>query len=106
LYLDVEPGGRIRAAACEATGCAISVASASMLTEMVRGRDATGARALIADVDAMLAGRGEATHLGVLASLSGVRAYPSRVRCATLPWRALEAALAGADGPITTEGET
>lgn len=106
LYLDVEANGRIRAAACQATGCAISVASASMLTELVRGKDVAAAQALIADVDAMLAGRGETQRLGELASLSGVRAYPARVRCAALPWRALEAALRGNQTPVTTETET
>jgi nitrogen fixation NifU-like protein len=103
LYLDIGSDGRIGAATFEGSGCAISLASASMLTELVRGQSASAARALAAQLEATLAGADDPPAAGDLASLSGVRAYPARVRCATLAWRTLEAALRGDKSPITTE---
>jgi nitrogen fixation NifU-like protein len=103
MYLQMDDEGRIADVAFEATGCAISLASASMLTEMIHGKDAAAAHAVIMNVDAMLSGAGQEGQLGEFASLSGVRAYPSRVRCATLPWRTLEAALRGTTAPVSTE---
>jgi nitrogen fixation NifU-like protein len=103
LYVRVGGDGRIDGAAFEATGCAISTASASMLTDLVRGRDAAGVRTLSAQVDAMLSGPDGVPELGDLNALGGVRAYPARVRCATLPWRTLEAALRGDAAPVSTE---
>jgi nitrogen fixation NifU-like protein len=105
VYLRFE-GERIGAAAFEGTGCAISLASASMMTEIVRGRSRAEAREAAHAATAMLAPDGSyAAVPGDLAALGGVRGYPSRVRCALLPWRTLEAAL---DGRVatTTEQET
>ena len=102
LYLHLD-GDRIDDAAFEATGCAISVASASMLTEMVRGQRLADAEILIRDVKSMFDSGNAGSSIGDLVALSRVRAYPSRVRCATLPWRTLEAALGGSPGTVSTE---
>lgn len=83
-------------AAFEARGCAISLASADLMAETVRGLDGARIRALAASFN-MLAKTGkipqEAPELQKLQVLSGVSEYPSRVKCATLPWTALIAAL-------------
>lgn len=105
VYLGTGPGGVIADAAFEATGCAISLASASMLTEQVRGRTGAGALTLAADVAAMLAPDSQAVAPGELAALAGVRNYPSRVRCALLPWKTLEAAVRGEPGTTTEEAD-
>lgn len=102
IWLKMSGSGRIEDASARATGCAISLASASMLTEMVQGKDAGDARALISDVDAMLAGAPASERLGAMAALAGVQAYPSRIRCAALAWRALAFAL-GAGEPVVVE---
>jgi nitrogen fixation NifU-like protein len=103
VYLDVSADDIVRDAAFEATGCAISVASASMLTELVRNRPLAEVQAMIRNVFAMFAGDAEGRSPGDMAALAGVRAYPSRVRCATLAWRTLEAALHGDPAAVSTE---
>jgi nitrogen fixation protein NifU and related proteins len=93
-------GDTISEVGFEARGCAISVASADLMAEVVAGRRATDARALFAEFREM-ARTGECPHcdtdeaLARLQPLSGVHEYPSRVKCATLPWHALIAALEG-----------
>ena len=87
-------------------GCAISKASASLMTSRLKGRTLDEVRAVAADVRELLTGPDEEPadleKLGDLAALQGVRKYAVRVKCATLAWHALEAALAG-DREITTE---
>jgi nitrogen fixation protein NifU and related proteins len=87
------------------TGCAISVASSSLMTERVKGTTAAEAMQLFEKVHAMLAGDAQepAEDLDKLAALSGVREFPSRVKCASLAWHALSAALKGSDDSVTTE---
>jgi nitrogen fixation NifU-like protein len=108
LYLQVE-GDRIRAAAFEGSGCAISVASASLLTETVTGLTTADATACSHRLTASLTADGsagdadDAEYPGKLGALGGVREFPSRVKCATLAWRALDAALDGNHTPATTE---
>ena len=89
----------------EGTGCAISTASASLMSEAVRGRTRTEAAALFAAVHRMLTtpGAAPAPELGKLAALAGVREFPARVKCASLCWHTLNAALAGDSRPVTTE---
>lgn len=96
LYLDVHDGV-IREATFQGAGCAISVASASLMTEALKGRTEAEAHALFRRFHALVTGEdGEPPpELGKLAALAGVRAYPSRVKCATLCWHTLESALAG-----------
>jgi nitrogen fixation NifU-like protein len=99
-------GDRIADAKFEAKGCAISVASASMMTEMVKGMTAAQARALFERFHDMVTGKGadgEAEDMDRLRALSGVRDYPSRIKCATLPWHALTAALDGGKVEVKTE---
>ena len=86
-------------------GCAISVASASLMTERVKGMPAAAAEQLFQQMHDMLTGRGdvESSELGKLAALSGVRAYPTRVKCATLCWHTLRAALQGNGEKVSTE---
>lgn len=98
-------GERIADAAFEATGCAISIASASMMTEVVRGKSTASARAAIHDAAATFSGGCEHPP-GELAALATVRSYPSRIRCALLPWRTLESALDGSAGTVSTEQGT
>jgi nitrogen fixation NifU-like protein len=105
LYLDVEDGV-IKDAAFQGTGCAISRASASIMTGSVIGKPAKEAEALVRRMRAMLTGEQKddtARDLGKLAVFAGVREFPSRVKCATLAWHTLEAALSGAAEPVSTE---
>jgi nitrogen fixation NifU-like protein len=89
--------------AFEASGCAICLASASLMTETVRARPVPDARTSIDQFDAALCtGRGD-TLTGDLAALGGVSQYPSRIRCATLPWKTLRAALDSSPAIVTTE---
>ncbi len=78
-------------------GCAICMASASMMGEAVKGRSVDAAQKLQQHFRAVLTGQSEpdASYLGKLVSLSGVRRYPSRIKCALLGWHALQHALAG-----------
>ena len=84
-------------------GCAICIASTSMMTEAVLGADLDAARALQQHFRAVLTGQvePEAAPLGKLASLAGVRQYPSRIKCALLGWHALMHALAQPVGATT-----
>jgi nitrogen fixation NifU-like protein len=96
LQLD---GDGIRAASFDGHACAIATASASLLTEHVRGRPVADARLLLARMEALCAGPEDeaaaaGAALGALAVFAGVRRYPARVRCATLAWDALRRALA------------
>jgi nitrogen fixation NifU-like protein len=105
LYLKVEDG-RILDIGFEGQGCAISTASASLLTETLKGKTVSEAEALFGQMHDLLtrddAGI-EPETLGRLGVLAGVRDYPTRVKCATLAWHTLTAALAREQGPATTE---
>jgi nitrogen fixation NifU-like protein len=105
LRLDVDVAGEmIRDLRFEGSGCAISTASASLMSEAVKGRTRAEAEALFAAVHRMLTGNGDdAARLGKLAALAGVREFPARVKCASLAWHTLNAALAGTGEPVTTE---
>ena len=89
------------------SGCAISKASASMMTHKLKGLTITEAELLIQNVHQMLTGkipdRSTISKLGNLAALSGVSKFPMRVKCATLAWHTFKAALAGADKEVSTE---
>lgn len=97
---------RITDISFDGQGCAISKASASLMTSRLKGRTLDEVRAVADDVRELLTGPDEEPadleKLGDLAALQGVRKYAVRVKCATLAWHALEAALAG-DHDITTE---
>jgi nitrogen fixation protein NifU and related proteins len=88
----------------EGSGCAISTASASLMSEAVKGRSRAQVAAMFDGVHRMLTEREAADPaLGKLAALAGVREYPMRVKCATLCWHTLNAALADAAVPVSTE---
>ncbi len=85
-------------------GCAISTASASLMTEAVKGRPVAEVEALFGDFHAMLTREHPADRdLGKLEVLSGVREFPARVKCATLAWHTLHNALVGTDATAQTE---
>ena len=98
-------GDRIGELRFEGTGCAISTASASLMSEAVRGRTRAEAAELFTAVHRMLTTPGAAPDpkLGKLAALAGVREFPARVKCASLCWHTLNAALAGEARPVSTE---
>lgn len=97
-------GGRIGQIAFEGAGCAVCIASASLLTLAVTGLLPDQASRVAAEVAALVDGREvDEARLGDLMALSGVARYPARRKCALLAWRALEAALAGSAAPVTTE---
>ena len=105
VYLDIE-AGVIRDIRFEGSGCAISKAAASMMTASLKGKSVGEADQLFGRFHAMLtaAGNGgDAAELGKLAVFSGVCEFPSRIKCATLPWHTVRAALAGKDEPVSTE---
>jgi nitrogen fixation NifU-like protein len=97
LYLDVGDGC-IRDVRFEGVGCAISKASASLMAEAVRGRPVADAEALFERVHRLLTSDEPPPEddegVGKLVALAGVRRFPLRVKCATLPWHTLRAALA------------
>ncbi|MCS7301729.1 MAG: SUF system NifU family Fe-S cluster assembly protein [Fimbriimonadales bacterium] len=99
LELRVEDG-RISDIRFHGRGCSISQASASMLTESVKGKTLAEAHALIQQVLALVKGEseGDPDALGDIVALAGVRKFPVRVKCATLAWHALEEALKQVDG--------
>ena len=91
-------GERLREVRFEGQGCAISTASASLMTEQVQGLTVDEAEALVERVQAMVVGREpDPVSLGKLAVLSGVSSFPARAKCASLPWHALRAALRDQD---------
>lgn len=111
VFLAVD-GNKINDAHFDARGCAISIASASMMTEMIKGKTVDQAKSLfdrfhaLVTSDASEPGKENGAmdgDLAELASLSGVRAFPTRIKCATLAWHAMNAALDGAEGDVKTE---
>lgn len=95
LYLRIE-SDRIVDVRFEGEGCAISQASASMMTDAIKGRDLAGARTLSDSFKAMIQGDPPAAELGDLTLLRGVSKLHARVKCATLPWTTLDVALKSA----------
>lgn len=89
----------------QGTGCAISQASASLMTTAVRGKPVADAERLFAAFHAMVTGAAEPDRatLGKLLAFAGVREFPARVKCANLPWHTLHAALQDTTEPVTTE---
>lgn len=111
MYFSVDADNKISDARFEGSGCAISVASASLLTETVIGLDTERALQFFAAMVRRLSGRENQKHdpdvddidLGKLRALEGVKEYPSRVKCATLAWHALNSALRDIRQPVSTE---
>lgn len=88
----------------EGTGCAISVASASLMTEAVKGKSLAQTQQLFNDFHQLVTtGSSEQENLGKLAIFAGVSEFPVRVKCATLAWHTLNAAFSNDDKPVSTE---
>jgi nitrogen fixation protein NifU and related proteins len=104
VYVQVDDGV-IRDVSFDGLGCAIATASASLMTQSVKGKTVAEADALFARVQRMVTASADAPveDLGALSALAGVRRFPVRVKCATLPWHALHAAAGTGDEVVTTE---
>ncbi len=104
VYLKVQDG-RVIDAAFEGAGCAISTASASIMTETVKGKTVAEAEALFEGFRDLVTGKAPPgqVDLGKLEVFSGVCDYPTRVKCATLVWHTLRSALEGDGDEVTTE---
>jgi nitrogen fixation NifU-like protein len=106
-------GDRIADVGFTGAGCAISKASASLMTDAVKGKTVAEAAALFDSFHEMVMAGADAgsdparlERLGKLAVFLGVSEYPTRVKCATLAWHTLHAALARSSAPVSTENET
>ncbi len=106
VYVRLEDGV-IKDISFHGSGCAISKASASIMTTTLKGKTEAEARAIFDAVHDMLTGEGTAQddleRLGKLAILSGVCKFPARVKCASLAWHTVNAALKGGNGVTSTE---
>lgn len=98
-------GDRVADLRFEGKGCAISTASASLMTEAVKGKDKAAIGKLFHEIHDLLTQQDSipGPGLGKLAALSGVREFPSRVKCASLCWHTLNAALDKGAGTVSTE---
>ena len=108
VFLVIE-GDRITDVGFQGSGCAISMASASLMTEAIKGKAEAEVRTMFERFHTGLTAKDEAAAAGAFADLdklvvfSGVREFPIRVKCAALPWRTLVAALDHAQQPVKTE---
>lgn len=104
LYLYVKEN-KIEKVSFTGKGCAISTASASMMTDFLQGKTLEEAKEIFQQFHQMLTQKEdkETAHLGKLAILAGVKTYPARVKCATLAWHTLDAALNCCNEKISTE---
>jgi len=101
LYLKIS-GGRIADVSFEGSGCAISKASASLMTDELKGRTVSEVQAIFERFHRMVTTppEQEVEDLGKLSALAGVREFPMRIKCASLAWHALKAAMARS--PVST----
>jgi nitrogen fixation protein NifU and related proteins len=112
VYLTLD-GDRITDVSFQGRGCAISTAAASLMTEVLKGKTIADARALFAQFHARVTGGDSAEELSEplaeemdrLEPLTGVKAFPARVKCATLSWHAFDAALEGSGSATTVKTE-
>jgi nitrogen fixation protein NifU and related proteins len=104
VYLHLD-GEIIRDISFQGSGCAISKASASMMTQILKGKTRDEAEKLFGRFHDLVTGHGHPSEeeMGKLAVFSGVSEFPARVKCATLAWHTLQAALHGDREPVTTE---
>ena len=105
VYLQLQ-GNQIKDIGFQGSGCAISKASASLMTETIKGKTLGESEAYFKDFQAMLTDPSSnlgLDQMGKLFVFAGVRNYPIRVKCATLSWHTLRAAIKNAQTPITTE---
>ena len=104
VYLHMD-GEAIRDISFQGSGCAISKASASMMTQILKGKTRADAEQLFGKFHDLVTGRGRPSdeEMGKLAVFSGVSEFPARVKCATLAWHTLQAAIAGTQDAVSTE---
>jgi len=107
VYLSLDEEGRVTDVAFQGNGCAISTASASLMTELVKGRTVEEIEEIFERFHDLVTGPRDTSvdvaALGKLAVFSGVREYPMRVKCATLSWHTLRAAIEGRKEVAKTE---
>ena len=105
MYLLME-GQTVKDVSFQGSGCAISKASASILTEAIKGKSKSDVKALFDKVHEMVTtGRNNSPELGKLAVFAGVHKFPARVKCAILPWHAAISAVEGKNETVSTESE-
>ncbi len=111
VYVKLD-GDRIQDVSFQGSGCAISTASASMMTETLKGKTLADAEAVFRSFHDLVTGKenapdverlGNVERLGKLAVFAGVREFPVRVKCATLAWHTFHAALEGKEQTVSTE---
>lgn len=105
VYVEMD-GDRIKDVAFQGSGCAVSKASASMMTASLKGKTREEAKAILGKFHDLVTGKEDPEHpmdLGKLKVFAGVCEFPARVKCATLAWHTLGAALEGQDGAVSTE---
>jgi nitrogen fixation NifU-like protein len=106
VYIDMD-GDAIKEIGFQGSGCAISRASASMMTQMLKGKTKAEAVQLFEQFHRLVTGEEDAitkaSELGKLAVFAGVSKYPARVKCATLAWHTLQSALEDKHDPVSTE---
>jgi nitrogen fixation NifU-like protein len=106
VFLELD-NDRVNNISFQGSGCAISTASASVMTETLKGKTLAEAEALFEVFHALVTGKppaaGKAPELGKLAVFSGVSEFPARVKCATLAWHTVHAALHGTEETVSTE---
>ena len=104
VYLHID-NGTIKDVSFQGSGCAISKASASLMTESVKGKSIEEAKAAFDEFQKMITGPADAPadHLGKLTVLAGVRQFPVRVKCASLAWHTLKSAVEARDEVVSTE---
>jgi nitrogen fixation NifU-like protein len=102
LYMKVKDGV-IEDASFEGAGCAIAMASASLMTENIKGKPEAEALQLLDSIRLMVTGGTRKSDMGKLEVLAGVHEYPQRVKCATLAWHTMKAALENIHNPVSTE---
>lgn len=105
VYVDLE-GDLIKDVAFQGSGCAISTASASVMTEILKGKSRAEAEEIFETFHDLVTGKngaGEHADLGKLAVFAGVSEFPTRVKCAILAWHTLRAALRGRTETVSTE---
>ena len=102
VYVDLE-NNVVRDISFEGEGCAISKASASLMTETIKGKSQAEVEQLFSRFRHLATGTGDGSGLGKLAVFSGLRGFPARVKCATLVWHTLHAALEQTANIVSTE---
>ena len=99
--------GAIKDVGFQGSGCAISRASASMMTQSIKGKSKEEAAQIFAQFHRLVTGDEDAvahaSEMGKLAAFSGVSKFPARVKCATLAWHTMQSALEGKPDPVSTE---